>query len=145
MRKVKLPATIVSGEIKPKSPRNYQNALTIFDGKEVVIEIGIPSKVRSNNQNNYLWGVPYRMIAEETGDDAESIHNFLRNEFLSEPGNVVNKVKSTSKLSTTEFNTYVDNIIKWAAEFLSMYIPLPNEMEFYGEAKRPDMVANKRR
>ena len=134
--KAKIKGKIEHGIFYPNSMRNYQNALLAMEGKEVEFTIGPITKTRTNPQNSYLWGVPYKIISEYTGDDTESIHNYLRNEFLSEPGNTVPKVKSTSKLSTTEFNQYVDNIIRWAAEFLGLYIPLPMEEEMWGDAKR---------
>ena len=36
--------------------------------------------------------------------------------------------KSTTELSTVEFEDYVAKIRMWAASFLSLIIPLPNEI-----------------
>lgn len=117
----------------PHVKRNIQNLLCTLDGERVEITIAKPTKKRSNQQNSYLWGVPYALIAEHTGMDADSVHHEMRGMFLKQKGNgPINKVKSTTKLTTAEFNAYVDSIIRWAAEFLGLYIPLPNEEEMWG-------------
>ena len=134
--KAKIPGKIKDGVFIPQYSRNWQNALSIHEGKDVIITIEKPSKQRSNPQNNYLWGVPYKMIADYTGDDIDSVHHAMAEMFLTSPGNVVKKVQSTTKLSTVEFNEYVEKIIRWAAEFLSLYIELPNEKEMWGDTKR---------
>ena len=134
--KVKIPGKVHGGTFTPSNERNWNNALLIHEGKDVVVTIEKPTKNRSNPQNSYLWAVPYKIIADETGDDAKSVHHAMAEMFLSSPGNVVKKVKSTTKLSTVEFNEYVDNVIKWAAMFLGVYIPLPNEEQMWGDTRR---------
>ena len=133
MKQIKLPAKIKEGKLIFASMRNLGNALSLHEGKDVVITIARPTKDRTPPQNRYLWKVPYKMIAEETGDDVDSIHHYLTRMFLSEKtSGPIPIVRSTTKLTTKEFMTYVDNILKWAAEFLNIYIPLPSEDEYYG-------------
>ena len=133
----KIPAKIVeeNGVYRPEitawNKKNLQNLMSTFVGKDVFISIERPTKNRSTKQNNYLWGVPYKIISDHTGDDPKSIHHHCKTQFLSEPGNAVNKVKSTTKLNTTEFIKYVQDIIDWACPFFGVYIPLPNEKEMW--------------
>lgn len=136
MKKIQLPGKIANGSFIPQSQRNMDNAMQILEGQNVVVTIEKPSKQRTNPQNAYLWGVPYKMIADETGDDVDSVHHAMTEMFLTEPGNVVKKVKSTTKLSTVEFNEYVEKIIRWAAQFLGLYVPLPQEEQMWGDARR---------
>lgn len=74
---------------------------------------------RSNQQNNYLWLI-YELIAEYSGDNKDSIHEYCKNRFLSVKIEVMGEnlkvVKSTSSLKTDEFNEYVDKVKQFAAE-----------------------------
>ena len=129
--KATLKGRIDSGMFVADSPPSLRNAYAAFDGKPVEITIGPITKKRSNPQNSYLWGVVYKLISDETGDDAESVHHAMRSMFLADTGRVVVKVKSTSKLTTVEFQQYVREIQRWAAGFLGLYIPDPNEEEMW--------------
>lgn len=131
MKKIRIPGRIESSQFIPDNPRNWNNAMAAFNGKHVVVYIGKPTKDRTLPQNSYLWGVPYKIIAEETGSDVDSVHYEMVGMFLRESGGTIPRIKSTTKLSTIEFNEYVDRIIRWAAEFLGLYIPLPNEEEMW--------------
>ena len=135
--KQRIPAKIIEGkpDLTDWNRKNLNNLMASLEGKDVWISIEKQTKQRSNPQNRYLWGVVYKYIAEETDMDTESIHHFCKSEFLAE--NPVKrlpipKVKSTKKLNTAEFNTFIGDILKWAAEFLNLYIPLPSEEEMWG-------------
>lgn len=72
------------------------------------------------------------MIALETGNDPEDIHEALKMKFLKaypvKLGNDTMPVMpSTIKLNTTEFNNYIEKIRVWAAE-QNILIPDPNEV-----------------
>jgi hypothetical protein len=62
----------------------------------------------------------------------ESVHELLKYRFLkvdeSNPdGLFVERIKSTTELSTSQFMDYIAEIQRWASEFLNVYIPEPNE------------------
>jgi hypothetical protein len=63
------------------------------------------------------------------GYTKDEIHDALRKEFLSkiDPATGLTKIKSTTDLSTIEFNEYYAAIQRWASEFLNIYLPDPNE------------------
>ena len=102
---------------------------------------------RSGRQNKYYWGVIVPAVRDglkDVGYDCDSLdecHGFLKNKFIKLKGRkrkrLINKttgevkyisvVKSTRKLSTNEFNEYFESIIQFAAEYLSIVIPYPNE------------------
>jgi hypothetical protein len=70
------------------------------------------------------------MIGECIGeDDFRAVHEMLKHEcnyYLA--GNFELKVPlSTKKLTTVEFEEYLERVRRWAASFLSLYVPLPNE------------------
>lgn len=99
-------------------------------GKKVWVEIYQQKKIRSDSENKYYWGVVVELISEETGMSAEETHEALKFLFLkkhTERG--ITTVRSTASLSVGEFESYLGEIRKWAAEFLSIVIPLPNEVQ----------------
>jgi hypothetical protein len=86
---------------------------------------------RSQKQNAYYWGVVLKIMGDEIGYLPDEIHQLMGKEFLSyerKPGELF--VKSTTKLSTVEFEDYLSNVRRFAATELNIYIPLPNETEF---------------
>lgn len=91
-------------------------------------------KNRSNDQNSYYHGVVIKLLSEHTGYDEDDMHEILKSLFLSDRERLmwdkrkkVTRVKSTSTLTTVEFEQYLDKVRKWAAAELGVYIPLPNE------------------
>jgi hypothetical protein len=102
------------------------------EGQYVRIAFSQPIKERSKAQNRYIWGVVYEMIAAETGYTTEEVHEHMKSMFLPrkfiEIGGVMQQItKSTTTLSTLEFNEYIDKVIAFAAQELSMSIPAPHE------------------
>lgn len=96
-------------------------------------------KKRTNQQNRYLWGVPYALIADYTGMDKDSVHEFLTAKFLPNSITIESKrgeketietARSTTRLTTTEFNCYVKDIRSFAARFFEISIPLPDDCEY---------------
>lgn len=108
------------------------------DGKHKV-EISEINK-RSLNQNSYYW----QMLTEyfqpgllnigwqhvKTKDDA---HFFMADIFLKakeinkETGEIKERTRSTTELTKVEFNIYLNELWQWAAEWLHVTIPAPNE------------------
>lgn len=75
---------------------------------------------RSNPQNAYYFGVIVDMISQETGNELEETHELLKVRFLKPIGK-----KSTTQLTTVEFNTYIEKIQRWSAQELGCVIPDP--------------------
>jgi len=95
----------------------------------VEVVLRAPRKDRSNQQNNYYHGVVVMMLAKELGMTAMETHDALKIKFLSRTDKKLLTVKSTTQLSTKEFMEYTEAIQRWAAEFLNISIPNPNEIE----------------
>ncbi|SEV88556.1 hypothetical protein SAMN05428988_0119 [Chitinophaga sp. YR573] len=98
-------------------------------------------KPRSPLQNEYYWGVVCDMVREglydtgyrevKTKADAHQIMKMLflkKKKYNHKTGKVKEYIGSTANLSTVEFNTYIEEIIQWAVEYLNIQIPLPNEI-----------------
>lgn len=97
-------------------------------------------KKRSLPQNKYYWAAMLPMVVEglrhigysevKTVDDAHEVVKvlFLKRKIYNEnTGEEIEVPGSTAKLTTTEFNLLIDQVIQWAAEYLGLQIPLPNE------------------
>lgn len=95
---------------------------------------------RTIHQNAYYHGVIVPLVMEGLQNvgyseirTAEDAHETLKFLFLKKcipnenTGEAIEFIGSTAKLTTTEFNLFIDQIIMWAAEFLGIQIPLPNE------------------
>jgi hypothetical protein len=69
------------------------------------------------------------ILAEYCGYEPEEMHEALKDKFLSVglDDHGLKIVRSTTKLSTTEMEEYLEKIKRWAAAELNCYIPDPNE------------------
>lgn len=102
--------------------------------KDWFYEINIKKqyKQRSLEQNSYLWGVCYKMLSEHLWYELDEVHDvmcekFLRQTYKIKGGIELHRNRSTTELTTEEFNKYIDDIRLFSQKFLSLYIPLPNE------------------
>lgn len=111
---------------------------SLKDGK-YLLEISGADK-RSNPQNRYYWGLVVPLIQKGIKDlgtelTKEETHEFLKARFNTEEIHVVDKKtgellyesipKSTTRLNKEDFSKYIEQIQRWAAEFLSIVIPDP--------------------
>lgn len=125
-----------------KRNRNLINqARSQYVGKGLLLTIEPIKKKRSNNQNSFYWGVVIPIVQngllDATGElrSGENIHyNILQKMFAPEreiintdTGESFFEKISSSEMTTTQFMEYVMEIQKWAAEFLGIDIPNPNE------------------
>lgn len=101
-------------------------------GKQVRVEVGQYRKRRSDEQNRALWGVAYRTLSEETGNDLNDLHEYFLGEYFGwELIDVLGQqrrrpMRRSSKLSTAEFSDFYAFIQRRAAEF-GVYVPDPGE------------------
>lgn len=129
-------------------------AAEIGGGETLVVSIDAEAKRRTQRQNRYLWGVVYKTIAdndpgffgnEETAEALraaglsmrDAVHAYCKRVFL--PGEMLwldvdaegNGAdfcvqKSTRKLNRQDFNAYVEDIRRWAADSLGVFVPDPS-------------------
>lgn len=107
------------------------------------IKVTKDKKVRSILQNAYYWGGVIPIIQEAMKEQwgevlpvtatKEYIHELLKGRYLfyevciPDTGEVIKMPRSTTDLSTTEFNEYIDLCRMWAMENLGIDIPEPNQ------------------
>lgn len=101
-------------------------------GKQVRVEVSQHRKRRSDEQNRALWGVAYRTLSEETGNDLNDLHEYFLGEYFGwELIDVLGQqrrrpMRRSSKLDTAEFSDFYAFIQRRAAEF-GVYVPDPGE------------------
>ncbi len=116
----------------------FKAALRDLAGEAVVLTVSKFRDTRSNPQNRYYWGVIVFLIRAalvESGWEIthEGTHELLKFRFLKEDrpigedGEFVTYVKSTTELDREEFGAYIEHCVRFAAEYLNVVIPPPNE------------------
>jgi hypothetical protein len=124
------------GKWKTNALRDYLNELP--EGKyKIVVQ---KADKRSNDQNSYYWQILELYVYPGLYDlgwrqikSKEDAHDFMREMFLktkeinNETGEERMRIKSTTELTKMQFSEYLQEIWQWAAEYLSITIPAPNE------------------
>jgi hypothetical protein len=114
--------------------------LASFPGKKVVIEVADRRVYRSKQANSYYWSVVVAAAVEATGQDADSIHEFWKGQFLPNEAKQVEffhhltglKIRqtvtpsSTKEQSGTKFYDYVEQCRLWLLEWYNTSTPDPD-------------------
>src|SRR3990167_3919582 len=96
------------------------------------VTVGPYKKRRSLNQNSLHWK-RVGIIAQETGNDADVVHDFLKDKFL-----IPNEVeiagekrlcRSSAILDTHEMSDFMEQIYAWAAQELGILLPVPEDTD----------------
>jgi hypothetical protein len=136
--KVQIESKVVNGKLETNRDL-LSDVIKNLEGKDIIITIEKKKKKRSNPQNSYYWGIVlpmmqtgfYNNLGEHVG--IQEAHEFLKGRFLfrevvnQELGEVIKLSKSTTELSTIQFEEYLDKIREFGLEFLNITIPLPND------------------
>lgn len=122
--------------------QQMQRILRTMQGKNVRLSVQEIKRRRSDKQNRYYWGCVLPIVHEmflDAGNvmDADEVHVFLKQHIgkltktVSDPkGRMGKVVRSSTELTTEEWERFMEAVRAWAAEF-SVSIPLPNEAEFW--------------
>lgn len=137
--KLNFTATVSSNKIIFDTPEAFRRYCSAMQGRRVSVTIESAKRCedRSMNQNRYYWGVIVSIakdaISEEYGEaiDIESVHELLKERCnykeLVKDDKVLKITKSTSNLSTIEFEEYLDRCRKFIFNWFGVDVPLPNE------------------
>ena len=119
-----------TGKLILSNPDQFKAELQNFKGKgRVYVIVDEDKPNRSTPQNRYYWSVVLGILSNYTGHSQNELHEYFKEEFLPHK-QVLDKsiVMSSTKLKTDEFEKYLEDIRRFAAERLSCIIPLPNEV-----------------
>lgn len=127
-------ARVSAGKLDLDRDRLKAALASMGDGP-VVLTIAKQKSKRSQQANAYYWSVVVKMIADETGQDTESVHEFLKREVNAQHVEMVNKATgevyeawvggSTAALNVGDFYSFVERSRAWAGQFLGLEIPDP--------------------
>ena len=119
-----------------------QDKQTLFNylkelGNDYIVKVKKQRNNRSNMQNNYYWACIVQPLANELGYFPDEMHDTLKIKFSSEWQSIdindkqigLQKVNSTAKMNSKEFEIYADQIRIWALTELGIRLMLPNEYE----------------
>ena len=102
------------------------------------LEIVGKRKLRTDDQNGWLWGCVYPILLyalNEAGwefTNVDQVHEFFKAQFLKErminkhTGEIIEFPNSTAKMDTLVFSTYVDKLRDYGEEYLGIRIPDPD-------------------
>ena len=126
-------AKIEKGKLIHDNIDRFELWLGSLDGQEVVVSVEKRKKSRSQNQNNYYWGVVIELLVDAMGLMPEEVHEVLKSKFLikgltDKNGKNYEVSKSTADLTTSEFEDYLTKCRMWASQQLSVVVPLPHEV-----------------
>jgi len=104
---------------------------------DYIVKVSKQRNNRSNMQNNYYWACIVQPLANELGYFPDEMHDTLKVKFASLWESIevndkqigLQKVKSTAKMNSKEFEIYADQIRIWALTELNIKLMLPNEYE----------------
>jgi hypothetical protein len=120
---------VSKGKLQMYEPGAFAAHVSGLEG-EVEVTVKRWSPARSGNQNRYYWGVVIPIIEEATGYDGEELHEALKVKFIqpwaSKAGDLT-IYPSTARLDTAGFSEFIEKVRRWAASFLNIHIPGPNE------------------
>lgn len=113
---------VIAGKVQLETSEREKMELfveSLPDG-DVCLEVYERKYQRSNQANDYYFGVVVELIAESLGWDKETAHDFLKTRYNSVLVNWKGKevwiTRSTASLNTAEFSQYVDRCIQFASE-----------------------------
>ena len=113
MSRLRFPCNIENGKMTLTNREEFDKAISKLQG-EYYIELK-ETGVRSSQQNNYYWNI-VRILAEELGYTENEMHSTIKNHF---------EVESTKTLSTKEFASFIERLVRWSAIELNIVIPDP--------------------
>jgi hypothetical protein len=104
----------------------------VFGKRRYVLDIKVWRRPRSLRQNRLerMW---LKCLADETGNDADDLHEFFKKKFL-EPrratinGETIEIPASTTTLDTAQFTTYLDKIAVFSQDFFGVMLPQPDSL-----------------
>ena len=119
-----------------KDKQSLFNYLKELD-TDYIVSVKKQRNNRSNMQNSYYWKCIVQGLAEELGYFPDEMHDTLKIKFSSEWQSIdindkqigLQKVKSTAKMNSKEFEVYADQIRIWALTELGVRLMLPNEFK----------------
>lgn len=133
----KFKAIIKRGTLSFILPHRFEDYLQSFkSGTPVLVTVQKEERTESDPLRKYYFAVVAKMISDYTGHSKDSIHEAMKIKFASEvdkkymitiPQSVFSK---TSTLNITKKKAFIEDVRRWASDFLNLYIPDPEQVDF---------------
>lgn len=104
-----------------------------------MVEVKRKRKLRSDDQNGWLWGCIYPMLLDAMIAEGweftstEQLHEFFKAQMTAdqvvnkETGEIIKFPSSTAEMDTVTFSTYCEKLREYAREYLNCEIPDPDK------------------
>lgn len=120
---------IIRDETMRQRVSDLVDALDLTKPWSVTIE---PYKKKRSLSQNALYWKWVGIIADETGNDNDDIHEAFKGMFLTpravQIGIESREIRSTVKQNTDEMKTYMDKVYAYATSQLGILLPIPEEL-----------------
>lgn len=131
-------SNVSGGKIQANTSQQIKDLLPYYEGKRVEITIQRLKSKRSDQQNRYLHALftIFKNELNALGNEfsMQQVKDLCKLKFAkveminTQTGEVMGeRIKGTSEMNKTELNEFIENIIRWAAEYFSITLPYPNE------------------
>ena len=131
--KLKHIAKVVDSKLHFANKERLNMDVTRYNDKTVEVIIKEYKPKRSNQLNQYYWGVVVKIISNYTGYTKEETHELLKQTFLKKKVLIedtwYDTTDSTTKLNNKEMLEFIEEVKQWAAQTLYVYIPDPHEKQ----------------
>lgn len=104
----------------------------LSDKKVFYVDIKMHRTVRTISQNRLYW-LYVGIVADETGNDKDTIHQYCLQTFIGSNkhivfGKEVFTSPTTTELNTKQFTDYVEQVRAWAQTELGINLPDPDSI-----------------
>ena len=131
-------ARIKNGKLELKQRSVFYSDIEKLKDGEYILTLEKKTKKRSLSQNAYYHTVVVPIVCDGLNDVGYRVtrtetHEFLKGRFAREEkvnektGEVMEIKGRTSNMTTSKMMDYFSEITQWAAEYLKVQIPQPNE------------------
>ena len=127
-------ATISPDGLQWSDPQAMGKYLARHKGKTVKVTFQTEHWLRTIAENAYYHGVIVKILSDEIGFSPEEMHDILKTHFLTTKERMerdkrrkLTRTRSTTDLTTVEFEDFCSRVRTWASQTLRIIIPLPNE------------------
>lgn len=129
---------IKNGKFDLKQRNDFLSDISKLKDGDYILTIERQKKKRSLYQNSYYWGVIVPLVKSGLTEQGwrvttTQVHEDLKKEFNlieivnEKNGEIKRVIGSSTEMSTSQMMDYFAKISQWAAEYLGINIPEPNE------------------
>lgn len=138
MSKLTFISRVKNGKLQPSTAKMLVKSIEANEGKNVVITIEKLTSKRSGQQNKFIH-VMFTQFTEalnELGNTftMEEVKDLCKAKFAlidvinKETGEVIGqRIQGTHEMKKDELGVFIDNVIRWAADYFHITLFYPNE------------------